>query len=110
MLAKLVTYIFTSTIRTYKFNLLVTLILYLTLKLLKLLESFGLMLHEIDIPISTQVIREGKNITITTARCYTHWTTHIGMYDFQQVRSSLHHTRKWSLSHFSHQTCFASFK
>src|SRR3954469_8795714 len=57
------------------------LVLYLTLKFLKLLESFGLMFHEIDIPISTQVIREGKNITITTARCYTHWATHIGMYD-----------------------------
>src|SRR3954469_24141710 len=52
--------------RSQKFNLLVTLILYLTLKLLKLLESFGLMFHEIDIPISTQVIHEGKNITITS--------------------------------------------
>src|SRR3954468_20295277 len=40
------------------------LILNFTLKFLKLLESFGLMFHEIDIPISTQVIREGKNITI----------------------------------------------
>src|SRR3954462_868449 len=56
----------------------------LILKFLKLLESFGLMFHEIDIPISTQVIREGKNITITTARCYTYWTTHIGMYDFHK--------------------------
>src|SRR3954468_18788280 len=56
------------------------LIFYLTLKFLKLLESFGLMFHEIDIPISTQVISEGKNITITTAQCYTHWATHIGMY------------------------------
>src|SRR3954469_14634303 len=72
MFAKLVTWIFTSTIRSQKFNLLVTLILYLTLKFLKLLESFGLMFHEIDIPISTQVICEGKNITITTTRCYTH--------------------------------------
>src|SRR3954468_8411292 len=97
-------------IRTQKFNLLVMLILNLTLKFLKLLESFGLMFHEIDIPISNQVIRKGKNITIATALSYTHQTTHIGMYDFQQGRSSLHHTRKWSLSHFTHQTCFASFK
>jgi hypothetical protein len=63
----------------------VELIFDLTLKFFQLLKGFRLLLHQIDIPISTQIISKCHKVTITIARRDAHWSTHIGMYDSQQV-------------------------
>ena len=63
MIAKLVTQIFTSAIRSQGLYFLATLILYLILKLLELFKSFRLMLHQIDITISTEIINESNEVS-----------------------------------------------
>src|SRR6266566_7714557 len=44
-----------------------------TLKLLELFKHLRLVFHQVNIPISTQIISEGKKIAISTARFNTHW-------------------------------------
>ena len=39
--------------------------------------------HQVDIPISAQIICEGQKITIPVAILNTHWIAYIGMYYFQ---------------------------
>ena len=43
---------------------------------------FRLMFHQVDIPISAQIICEGEKITIPAASLNIHRTTYISMYDF----------------------------
>src|SRR3954464_11296396 len=89
MIAKLVTQIFTSTIRSQGLYFLATLILYFTLKLLELFKSFRLMTHQVDITISTEIISESNEVVISSSGCRAHWPTYISMYEFHQVCRSL---------------------
>src|SRR4051812_30371424 len=89
MIAKFVNQIFTSTIRSQGLYFLATLILYLTLKLLELFKIFGLLLHQVDITISTEIISESNEVVISSSGCRAHWSTYISMYEFQQVCRSL---------------------
>ena len=87
---KLVTQIFFSTIRSYKLDFLVTMIFHLTLKFFELFKCFRLMFHQVDIPISAQIICEGEKMKILATSLNTHWTAYIDMYYFKQVSSSFH--------------------
>src|SRR6187399_269867 len=104
------TQIFTPTIRSQELYFSVTLILNLILKFFELFKGLRLVFHQIDIPVSTQVIREGENITVASASLNTHWTAHIGMYDFQQVGCSLHCSGERSLGHLAQEAWFARVK
>ena len=68
----------------------VTMILYFTLKFFELFKHFRLVFHQVDIPISAQIMCEGQKITILATSINTDWTAYIGMYYFQQVSSSFH--------------------
>src|SRR3954471_18327301 len=65
------------------FYFLVTMILYFTLKFFELFKHFRLMFHQVDIPISSQIICEGQKIMIPAASLNIHRTTYISMYDFE---------------------------
>ena len=110
MKAKLVTQIFASPTRSFKLYFLVMMILHFTLKLFEFLKCLRLMFHQVDIPISAQIICEGEKITIPAASLNIHRTTYISMYDFQQICCSLHCSREQSLSHLAHEAWFASIK
>src|SRR3954470_21690929 len=77
MKTKLVTQIFSSTIRSLKLYFLVTMIFHFTLKLFELFKCFRFMFHQEDIPISAQIICEGQKITIPAASLNTHRTAYI---------------------------------
>src|SRR3954463_10802901 len=85
MIIKLLTQIFTSTIRWQKFDRLAELILYFILKLLELFKGLRLVPHQVDISISAQVVGESHEVLVTTSSSRAHWSTHISMYEFQQV-------------------------
>jgi hypothetical protein len=97
-------------IRTKVLDFPIKLIFDLILKFLELFKGFKLMLRETDIPISTQVIIKGHKVTITIARRDTHWSTHIGMYDFQQVDRPFNKTGERCPSHFAHEARLACVK
>ena len=50
---------------------------------IQLFKCFRLVFHQVDIPISAQIICEGQKITIHAASLNTHWIAYIGMYYFQ---------------------------
>src|SRR3954464_12246526 len=50
--------------------------------LLNFFKCFRLMFHQVDIPISSQIIYEGQKIMIPASSINIHWTTYISMYDF----------------------------
>src|SRR4051812_6331472 len=108
MKTKLVTQIFSSTIRSQKLYFLVTMIFHFTLKLYELFKCFRLMFHQVDIPISAQIICEGQKIMILAASLNIHRTTYISTYYFQLVYCSLHCSGERSLSHIAHEAWFAS--
>src|SRR3989337_451356 len=110
MKTKLVTQIFSSTIRSQKLYFLVTMIFCFTLKFFELFKCFRLMFHQVDIPISAQIISEDKKIMIPAVSLNTHRTAYISMYYFQKVSCSLHCSRERSLSHLAHEASFASIK
>ena len=85
-------------------------ILHFTLKFFELFKCFRLVFHQVDIPISAQIMCEGQKITIPTASLNTHRTAYINMYYFQKVSGSLHCSGEWSLSHLAHEAWFASTK
>src|SRR4051812_3033427 len=85
MIAKFMTQIFTS----MTFYFLATLILYLILKLLEPFKSFRLMLHQVDITISTEIISKSNEVVISSSGCRAPWSTYISMYELQQVYRSL---------------------
>src|SRR4051812_1547228 len=101
MIAKFVTQIFTSMIRSQGLYFLATLILYLTLILLELFKSFRLMLHQVDITISTEIISESNEVVIYSSGCSDHWSTYNSVFEFKQVCRSLRKTRKRRLGHLS---------
>src|SRR5512141_2557359 len=73
MKTKLVTQIFFSMIRSQKlFYFLVTTSFYFTLKFFELFKCFRLMFHQVDIPISAQIICEDQKIMIPAASLNTH--------------------------------------
>ena len=59
MKTKVITQIFSSAITSQKLYFLVTMIFHFTLKLYELFNCFRLMFHQVDIPISAQIIYEG---------------------------------------------------
>src|ERR1043165_3199517 len=101
MIIKLLTQIFTSTIRSQKFDRLAELILYFILKLLELFKGFRLMPHQVDISISAQVVGESHEVLVTTSSSRAHWSTHISMYEFQQVGRPLATLCKRCLGHLA---------
>jgi hypothetical protein len=101
MIAKLMTQILTSPIRSQGLNFLATLIFNLILKFLELFKGFRLMLHQIDIAISTQIINESYEVLESSSGRRAHWSAHISMYEFQQVRCSLGKTYEWYLGHLA---------
>src|SRR3954466_15721233 len=94
MKTKLVTQIFSSTIRSQKLYFLVTMIFHFTLKFFELFKCFRLMFHQVDIPIYVQIICEGQKIMIPAASLNIHRTTYISMYDFQQIYCLLRCSRE----------------
>jgi hypothetical protein len=101
MCLKLETQILTPLIRTKVLDFPIELIFNLILKFLELSKDFRLMLHQIDIPTSTQIISKGHEVTITIARSDAHWSTHIRMYDSQQVGLPFNKSGEQSPSHFA---------
>src|SRR3954465_810873 len=101
-----------SPLRSYRrnFYFLVTMILYFTLKFFELFKRFRLMFHQVDIPISSQIICEGQKIMIPAASLNIHRTTYISMYDFQQICCLFHCFRERRFSHLVQETWFASIK
>src|SRR3954470_9777912 len=99
-------------LRSYRrnFYFLVTMILHFTLKFFELFKRIRLMFHQVDIPISAQIICEVLKIMILVASLNIHRTTYISMYDFQQICCSLHCSEERSLSHLTHEAWFASIK
>src|SRR3954463_4085333 len=77
-----------------------------TLKFFELFKCFRLVFHQVDIPISAQIICEGEKITISATSLNIHRTTYICMYDFQQICCSLHSTGERCLSHLAHEARF----
>src|SRR3954465_10448942 len=65
-------------------------IFHFTLKFFELFKCLRLMFHQVDIPISAQIICEGEKIMIPAASLNIHRSTYISMYDFQQICCSLH--------------------
>ena len=61
---------------------LVTMIFHFILKFFELLKCFRLMSHQVDIPISAQIICEGQKIMIPSASLNTHRIAYISMYLF----------------------------
>src|SRR3990170_1632700 len=110
MKTKLVTQIFSSTIRSQKLYFLVTMIFCFTLKFFELFKCFRLMFYQVDIPISAQIICEDQKIPIPAVSLNTHRTAYISMYYFQKVSCSLHCSGEWSLSHLAHKAQFACLK
>src|SRR3954468_4497306 len=99
MIIKLLTQIFTSTIRSQKFDRLAELILYFILKLLELFKGFRLVPHQVDISIYAQVIGESHEVLVTTSSTRAHWFTHISMYEFPLVVRPLTTLCKRCLGH-----------
>src|SRR3989337_1058203 len=85
MKTKLVTQIFSSTIRSQKLYFLVTMIFHFTLKFFELFKCFRLMFHQVDIPLSYKIICEEKKKKIPAASLNIHRTSYISMYYFQQI-------------------------
>ena len=85
-------------------------IFHFTLKFFELFKCFRLMLHQVDIPISAQIICEGQKITILATSLHTHWSTYISMYYFPQVSSSFHCSEERSFSHLAQKARFANIK
>jgi hypothetical protein len=83
MCLKLETQILTSSVRTKLLDLSIKLIFDLFLKLLEVFNSFRLMFHQVDIPISTQIVSKGHKVMITMVRSDSHWFTYIRMYESQ---------------------------
>src|SRR3954468_3543923 len=83
MIAKLVTQILTTSIRLQVLDFLSELILDLILKFFEPFKGFRLMLHQVNIPISTQVISKGHEVTKTIASGDVHGSTYICVYDPQ---------------------------
>src|SRR3954468_20842895 len=99
-------------LRSYRSNFyfLVTMILYFTLKFFELFKRFRLMFHQVDIPISAQIICEVLKIMILVASLNIHRTTYISMYDFQQIYCLLHCSGEQCFSHLAQEAWFASIK
>src|ERR1043165_7926854 len=100
MIAKLVNHILATTIRSKVLDFLSELIFDFTLKFLELFKGFRLVLHQVNIPISTQVISKGHEVTKNIACGGVHGSTYICMYDPQQVIRMLHYCIEWSPTHF----------
>src|SRR3954469_2200347 len=83
MISKLVTQILATSIRSKVLDFLSELILNLILKFLEPFKGFRLMLHQVNIPISTQVISKGHEVTKTIACGDVHGSAYICMYDPQ---------------------------
>src|ERR1041384_1356114 len=110
MIAKLVTQILATTIRSKVLDFLSELIFDLILKFLELFKGFRLVLHQVNIPISTQVISKGHEVTKTIASGDVHGSTYIRVYDPQQVIRTLHYPIEWSPCHFAHEAWFTCIK
>src|SRR3954467_9111620 len=80
-----------------------TMIFHFTLKFFELFKCFRLMFHQVDIPISAQIIYEGQKITIPAMSLNTHRTTYISMYVFQQICCLLHCSRERCFSHLAQE-------
>ena len=52
-------------------------------EIFELFKCFRLMFHQVDIPISAQIICDGQKITIPAASLNTHRIAYISMYYFQ---------------------------
>src|ERR1043165_9425147 len=83
MTAKLVTQILATRIRLKVLDFLSELIFDLILKFLELFKGFRLVLHQVNISISAQVISKGHEITKTIASGDVHGSTYIRVYDPQ---------------------------
>ena len=59
-------------------------IIHFTLKFFELFKCFILVFHQVDIPLSAQIIGEGQKIAIPTTSLNTHRTLYIGMYYFNK--------------------------
>jgi hypothetical protein len=101
MCLKLETQILAPLVRTKLLDLSIELIFDLFLKLLELLKSFRLVLHQVDKSISTEIIIKGHKVMITIAHSDAHWSTHIRMYEFQQVGRPFNSSRERSPGHFA---------
>src|SRR3989337_1277821 len=110
MLAKLMTKVFAFAIRPQKLNPFVTMIFNLILKFFELFKGFRLMLHQVDIAISTQIISKSHEVEIPTPCSFAHRTTYITMYYFQQFTCPFRMTRERRLGHFPHQASFTCVK
>src|SRR3990170_3490581 len=76
MKTKLVTQIFSSTIRSQKLYFLVTMIFHFTLKFFELFKCFRFIFHQVNIPISAKIFWKGKKKTIPAASLNIHWTAY----------------------------------
>ena len=83
MTAKLVTQILATSIRLKVLDFLSELFFDLILKFLELFKGFRLVLHQVNIPISTQVISKDHKVTKTIASGDVHGSTYIRVYDPQ---------------------------
>src|SRR4051812_130424 len=83
MIAKLVTQILATSIRSKVLDFPSKLIFDLILKFLELFKGFRLVLHQVNIPISTQVISKGHEVTKIIASRDVHGSTYIRVYDPQ---------------------------
>src|SRR3954462_7066986 len=83
MTAKLVTQILATSIRSKVLDFLSELISDVILKFLEPFKGFRLMLHQVNIPISTQVTSKGHEETKTIACGDVHGFAYICMYDPQ---------------------------
>src|SRR6266540_478923 len=107
MITKLLAQIFTSTIRSQKFNCLAQMILYFILKFFELFKGFRFMSHQVYITISTEVISEGNEVLKPISSNCAHWSTYIRMYEFQQVFCSFTDTGERRFGYFTQYTRFA---
>ena len=78
-------------LRSYRrnFYFLVTMILYFTLKFFELFKCFRLVFHQVDIPISAQIICEGQKITIPAVSLNTHRTRQLCIISNKSVARSI---------------------
>ena len=49
-------------------------------------KRLWLVLHQVDVPISTEVVSERNKVWVTTSGLHTQGSTYIAMYDSQKVR------------------------
>jgi hypothetical protein len=107
MCAKLKTQVLSTAIGSEMLDFPIKLILNFTLEFFELFKRFRLVFHQIDITVSTQVISEGDEVTITIACRNAHWSTYVCMYDPQQIRRPFNETFERCPGHFAHEAWFA---